>query len=281
MAQSFDDRRLELSGEPVPVGERLGSFLSNGFFSASANGVLVYRTGTSAGQTSQLTWFDRQGRVLRTIGVPGLYLDFALSPDGTRVAASRNDDLTGQDIRLLDVGPGTSSRFTLGGGVSLFSVWSPDGRRIIFRSNRDGRDTLYQKPTNGSTDEEPLLKSDENKIPTAWSRDGRFLLYTVADPRTKSDLWVLPLDGERKPVPFLRTDFNEDQGRFSPDGRWVAYRSDESGRRHLTHRSDILAAAGDRFKLHVMFFSPFLPRQGLLGRRWPEDRGHERRLASP
>jgi dipeptidyl aminopeptidase/acylaminoacyl peptidase len=111
-------------------------------------------------------------------------------------------------------------------------VWSPDGNRIVFESNRNGPFNLYQKQANGATDEEALLTSPsaEEKIPTSGSRDGRFLLYTETDPKTKADIWVLPLDGDRKPTPFLRTEFNEDQGQFSPDARWVVYRSDESGR---------------------------------------------------
>ena len=71
-------------------------------------------------------------------------------------------------------------------------------------------------------------------LPTSWSHDGRFLLYTAANvPKTGSDLWVLPLEGDRKAVPLLRTDFNEGLGDFSPDGRWVAYVSNESGRNEI------------------------------------------------
>ena len=98
-------------------------------------------------------------------------------------------------------------------------------------------------------DEELLLKSSEDKLPTSWSRDGRFLLYTTSDPKTrKSGLWVLPLEGDKKPFPFLRTEFNNEDGQFSPDGRWVAYFSDESGRNEIyvrTFSPDSTAAASD------------------------------------
>ena len=77
--------------------------------------------------------------------------------------------------------------------------------------------------------EELLLKSSDDKNPTSWSRDGRFLLFSARDPKTKADLWVLPLDGDKKPKPFLQTEFNEQDGHFSPDGHWIAYTSDESG----------------------------------------------------
>jgi Tol biopolymer transport system component len=88
---------------------------------------------------------------------------------------------------------------------------------------------LYQKPADGSGEERLLLKSEEDKAPTSWSRDGRFLLYTNLDPKMREDLWVLPLQGDRKPIPFLRTESREGNGRFSPDGRWIAYQSNESG----------------------------------------------------
>ena len=98
-------------------------------------------------------------------------------------------------------------------------------------------------------DEELLLKSSEDKLPTSWSRDGRFLLYTTSDPKTrKSGLWVLPLEGDKKPFPFLRTEFNNGSGQFSPVGRWVAYVSDESGRNEIyvrTFSPDSTAAASD------------------------------------
>jgi eukaryotic-like serine/threonine-protein kinase len=75
-----------------------------------------------------------------------------------------------------------------------------------------------------------LLKSDAGyKYATSSSRDGRFLLYTVQNPETRADLWVLPMQGDRKPTPFLRTEFSERSGQFSPDGHWIAYISDESG----------------------------------------------------
>jgi len=71
MVQPFDARRLALSGEVVPVAEKVGSFLDYGFFSASSNGVLVYKSGV--GLDYQLTWFDRQGRVLAKVAEPGRY----------------------------------------------------------------------------------------------------------------------------------------------------------------------------------------------------------------
>jgi eukaryotic-like serine/threonine-protein kinase len=248
MMQSFDTSRLEFLGEPVTVAERLGSFREFGFFSASTNGVLVYRRGNGE---SQLTTYDRQGKVLGTVGERGLYNTQALSPDGTRVAVERRDPQTGKGaLWLVDLSRGTSTRFTFGSSHVTAAIWSPDGSRIIFASGPQlsGVYDLYQKPPSGAKDEELLLRSGERKFPSSVSRDGRFLLYTAVDPKQKYHVWVLPLAGDKKPFPFLQTESNELDGHFSPDGHWVAYWSDESGRNEIYVRRfspDSTAAASD------------------------------------
>jgi eukaryotic-like serine/threonine-protein kinase len=101
----------------------------------------------------------------------------------------------------------------------------------VFASGRSGTLDVYQRPSNASAPDEPLLRLNAPPIvfPSDWSSDGRFLTYYRSDPKTQLDVWVLPLFGDRKPFPFLHSDFNESQGQFSPDGRWMAYMSDESG----------------------------------------------------
>jgi eukaryotic-like serine/threonine-protein kinase len=230
MAQPFDARRLEPSGEAVPIAEQVGSYIDVGLFSASNNGVLVYKSGS--GLDYQLRWLDQQGKVLGTVAEPGRYNSIALSPDGRRVAVSRTnpDNTPNWDVWLLDLGRNTSTRLTYDQVRATFPVWSADGSSVIFDSVHEGESNLYLKSANGAGDERLLLKStDGYQYATSWSRDGRFLLYTEENPQTQSDLWVLPLQGDHKPIPFLRTKFSESSGRFSPDGRWIAYTSDESG----------------------------------------------------
>ena len=127
--------------------------------------------------------------------------------------------------------------------MDRFPLWSPDGSRIVFDSNRKGVRNLYVKPSSGAGSEELLLESPQDKSATDRSADGRFLLYQSVDPQTDWDLWVLPLEGDRKPWLFLKTNFNERQGQFSPDGRWVAYMSNESGRGEIYVRPFLAPAA--------------------------------------
>jgi len=236
MAQLFDTSRLKLVGESVPIAQGIGFVLTSGHFAASDNGVLIYSAG---GELSQIAWFDQRGRQLGTVGEPSLYLTVTLSPDGTRAAVCRSDSQNPSlGLWLIDLSRGASTRFTFGSSLATVGIWSPDGTRIIFGSGPGARYDLYQKAASGVRDEELLLESDEPKLPTSWSRDGRFLLYCKRDPvLRKSELWILPLEGDKKPIPFVCTQFNNNDGQFSADGRWVAYTSDESGRNEVYIRT--------------------------------------------
>jgi Tol biopolymer transport system component len=132
---------------------------------------------------------------------------------------------------LVDFARGVRTRLTFRQTLGSLPVWSPDGSRIAFAAG-NALDVIYEKASNGAGEEKELFKKEgEIKVPTSWSRDGRFLLYTVQnDPKTRNDMWVLPLEGERKPVQLLATEFNEGNASFSPDMRWIAYQSNETGR---------------------------------------------------
>jgi eukaryotic-like serine/threonine-protein kinase len=271
LAQPFDARRLALTGEPVTVAEQVGSLAAYPYFSASTSGTLIYRTGGGASRDAQLAWYDRHGRPLAKVGEPGLYLQYALSPDGTHVGVHSIDSQHPASIILLiDLLRGTTSRFTFGSVRSWAPVWSPDGSDIIFASDRSGQIALYDKPVNGEKDEELLLKSEEDIHPTSWSRDGRFLLYSTTDSKNNGDLWVLPLERGKKPISFLRTEFDEGDGYFSPDGHWVAYYSNESGRYEIYVRPFSAdpsgAASGVGLKWPISTGGGVLPRWRADGR---------------
>ena len=231
-AQPFDSTRLELYGTPFRVADSIGlppvvSFQSAPV-SASDAGHIVYRSG-GVPHRRQFFWFDRSGREIRTVGAPdtGGPLSPALSPDGRLIAAHRN--IEGNiDIWLLDTTRGGLTRFTTDPSNEVHPLWSPDGSRIVFASNRSGTYRLMVKAVGGTSEEKPLWAVAG--LPIGWSRDGRFLLHEQRSPATDSDIWVLPLNGNGDVLPFRRTEFMERHGEFSPDGRWVAYASDESGR---------------------------------------------------
>jgi Tol biopolymer transport system component len=232
MAQAFDADSLKINGDPFPVAEqvdRLGLGTRYAMFSVSDTGVLVYWSGTTA--NTQLIWFDREGKELSTVGPVGTYAAPWLSPDEKRITfAGAEPQGGGSDIWLMDLARGTPTRFTFDPSIEVSPLWSPDGSRIVYSSDRDGPMNLYQRAANGAGDAEPLLKTEaNNKFCTDWSADGRFILFQELNQRTNFDLWILPLSGDRKPFPYVHGDFSEVQGRFSPDGKWVAYASNESG----------------------------------------------------
>jgi Tol biopolymer transport system component len=229
LSQTFDTQKLELTGEPTAVVEQLAGLGYFGNFSASPNGVLIYRGGI--GGEAQLTWFDRHGKPVGTVGEPGQYVEFALSRDGMKVAASEIRS-GNEDVWIFDAARRTRTRLTSDPALDLAPRWSPNGSRIVFVSNRSGHMDLYVKAADGTGAEQPLYESNDNNIRllNSWSRDGRYLLFTVMDPKNASDLMVLPMEGGGKPFPFVQPQFSERNGDFSPNGRWVAYQSNESGR---------------------------------------------------
>jgi Tol biopolymer transport system component len=240
MVRAFDTSRLEFRGEPFVLVDQVGTAVNRNTsdFSVSASGVLAWRASRSRA-VQQLAWFDRSGKHIESLDVPQEYLGFrvSFSPDGSTIALSMTSAAhRKEDIWLLDLVRSSKSRFTFGTGDKSSPVWSQDGRRVAFAVRRQADYGLYSKDLSGAGNEELLLKTAQFSIPTDWSRDGRFILFTQQGPKT-ADMWVLPLFGDRKPVPVLQTEFNEDDGTFSPNGRWIAYTSDESGRPEIYVRS--------------------------------------------
>ena len=132
---------------------------------------------------------------------------------------------------------GTMTRVTFDASAELKPVWTPDGRRIVFRSNRDKFSNLYWLRADGSGEVQRLTDSPNIQTPASWHPSGKFLAFYEARPQTANDLMILPMDGDEasgwkpgKPTVFLSTPFIEQEPMFSPDGRWIAYYSNESGR---------------------------------------------------
>jgi eukaryotic-like serine/threonine-protein kinase len=230
MAQPFDVGQLELTGQPLFVAEHVGrssSFMSG--VSASLTATIAYAQPIA--KTGHLTWADRSGKTLDAVPTPeGDYTDFRLSPDETRLAASLADPKTSAvDIWITDLARGSSVRLGGGGGVTAAAVWSPDGSRVAFRSNRTGVIGLYERSAAGGGSDRPIA-SDASPgapiglFPTDWSPDGRQLMAVGGN-----DLVLVPLDGTA-PAKFASSPAEKIQGNFSPNGHLVAYASNESGR---------------------------------------------------
>jgi eukaryotic-like serine/threonine-protein kinase len=235
MAQPFDPKALSVTGEPVVVGRDVQyvSTWGSAAFSTSDTGVLAYQGASPAPR--QLVWLDRSGTKIGNFADEAEWAeDPRLSPDESQAAVKRVDPTTrSADIWILDVRRGIPSRFTFDAARESDPVWSADGRRLFYSSNKAGIGDLYEKDVSGTGSERLLVKSDRWKEPLDASPDGRWLAFRVADPVHAIDVWLLSLAGDGKATPLLSTPFTENSLRFSPDGRWIAYESNETGRREV------------------------------------------------
>jgi serine/threonine protein kinase/Tol biopolymer transport system component len=231
MAQSFNLKRQELSGEASLIAEQVQYFSDRGLvvFSVSGNGLLAYQAGSSTAKT-QLVWLDRSGKQIDVLTSQGSYFSPRISHDGQRVAVESRDAQQNPDVWIHDLSRRVGARFTFNPGLESSPVWSPDDRRIVFASSRTTTADLYEKNVTGGN-ERVVFSADSRKEPTDWSPDGRFIVFQhqAKEGSEKIDLWIYSF-GERKAVPLFASQFNEVDGRFSPDGRWMAYVSDESKR---------------------------------------------------
>jgi Tol biopolymer transport system component len=193
----------------------------------------VYMAGDAPNGT-QLVWYDRNGKVLGTLGENGHYKNVAISRDGSRVVA----DTTGMKeskIRILDA-RGSRTLTILGNGDGGSPAWSPDGRQIYFTSNANGPKDIYVKAADGSGEEKEVLKFDKSQYGALFltvSPDGKSLAFEIIDRLTGGDIYTLALGGDSKPQPFLHSVANESAPTFSPDGKWLAYESTRSGRNEV------------------------------------------------
>jgi serine/threonine protein kinase len=239
MAQPFNADKREIGANPVPLAEQVDydSVMGIGEFSNSQNGVLAYTSGVSD-PNSQLTWFDRSGKVIGTLSAPGMVQQPRISPGGGTVVFYRRDSRTGYDLWLHDLSRGTQSRLTFSANLRVLRtspIWSPDGSRIAFGEQVGVDMNLFQKTISGSSQEEALdTATDRYKQPTDWSGDGRFIIEeTLFKTTGKEAIWVLPLLGDRKPFQYLQADFNQNHAKLSPNSHYLAYVSDETNRKEI------------------------------------------------
>jgi len=228
-AVPFDLGRLEITGAPFPVLEDVPLYLSNGNsnFSASSNGTLAYVPASSLNTGRRLAWVDRKGAVTPVNDALRRYSEVQLSPDGQRAALTITAE--SRDIWIQDLLRGTSTRVTFGAASEFSSVWTPDGRRLVFASERPVFE-MFWKNASGTGTEEPIAKAKYDRLPGAVSPDGRLVVFREGHPETGGDLWMAPLDGKGEPKALIATPYEETSPRLSSDGHWLAYVSNESGR---------------------------------------------------
>jgi WD40 repeat protein len=233
MAQRFDVRRHELEGEPFPLLDRpslwsptaavlLGSF---GGFSVSGTGLVAMPQLWL--KEVQLTWLDRTGKPMGSVGARGSYFNIGLSPDDRRVAASSRGADRNIDIVVFDMARGGDNiRVTSHQFGEHDPTWSPDGNTLAFTSNKLGAIRLFRQPSDGGGSDEVAADVGRNGVfAPDWSPDGKSIIFHTET----TGLWVQPLGVNEKPWVFASTGFNESNPAFSPDGRWVAYSSTRTG----------------------------------------------------
>jgi len=229
MARPFDPDALEFTGDPVPVGDpvRYIPGAMCGIFSASDTGLLVYQGGSSV-PGARLVWRDLDGKKVDQTDDVVQQDNIAVSPDGKQVASAVFDNVGGTpDVWLYDVARRIRTRFTFDPTSDDTPVWSPDGSRVAFSSNRNGPASIFTKNVGGASTEELLLQTGNPIFPTDWTRG--YIVYYMTDSTVTGDVWALPTSGEAEPIPLLTSSYGEFSAVVSPNGRWMAYQSDESG----------------------------------------------------
>lgn len=226
-AVSFDLDQLEPNGIEVPViqGVQTGGSRGTAVYAFSNDGQLVYLEGveTQDGPTSRvLVWVDQEGNEQAIPEQRDFRLP-AVSPDERQLAVVVAENGNG-DIWTYDLARNALSRLTVDSANDSYPLWTPNGERIVFSSDRRDGGGLWWREANGTGQAEPLITGIENARPYAFTPDGVQLVYEAA-----GDLFLFTLDVDTSPQPLIQTEFNERKADISSDGRWIAYESDETG----------------------------------------------------
>jgi hypothetical protein len=226
LAQPFDAERLTLSGSARSVAEDVGSRSALGQFLPSQNGILS--TGTTGTLFHTVTIVSRDGRTIANVGAPGAFSVVRLS-DGKSAAVVETLSDGAAEVAIVDMTHGRPVQFTSEGGISIYPVWSPDGKEILFSSHRGETFRLYRKAISGKEQEIPT--GPNRAYAYAWIHDPERIVYTerLYTPSSMTPM-VLSLAPGGTPAPL----FEGSRGvmysfSVSRSQRWVAYTSEESG----------------------------------------------------
>jgi Tol biopolymer transport system component len=237
VAQTLDIGREALTGDPVPLAEGLPA--QNPFlFSACRSSLAIVN---ASGTTSELVWLDRAGHLLSRVGEPNRYRDIALSPDGRYAAVAIADPVSElDDVWVRDLERGVSTRLTFDRTQETGPIWSADGSRIFYGSDRQGGNYLtYSIAASGTGSEDTLsLGNSGNEGPMCASSDGKSLVVISTKGTTWDwDILIRDVEGRQAPRRFCGSPSQEFDPMLSPDGHWLAYSSDETGRQEVYVRS--------------------------------------------
>jgi hypothetical protein len=226
VAQHFDARHYVMSGEPQTVIDEVQYYpiVDYGVFDVAGKGILVAQTGKGAA-ISQMAWFDRTGKPEGNVGAPRRFANLGLSPDGRRLTVDQMDrDQRHMNIWVNELANAATTRLTFTLAADQCPIWSPDGKKIAFSSNRKFHFSLYLKNSDGSgTEQEVADLGAPQQAFWDWSHDGKYLLVEKG-----TELWYMS-SSDWLAKPFLLSKGYIHSAQFSPDGRWVAYSSNETG----------------------------------------------------
>jgi serine/threonine-protein kinase len=238
-AVPFDLGRLQVTGGPVPVVEgirRSASGVTGSVqFSFSRTGSLIYIPGpvsTVGAEDRALAVLGRQGGLERLKAPPKAYAFPRVSPDGKWIAVS-TDDAKDTNVWIVDLAGAAAPRQLTLGGANRYPVWSADGQRVAFQSDREGDLGIFWQKADGTGAAERLTKPEQGigHIPDSWSPDGKRLSFTAIKGR-EGAVWVLSIQDKTSSVFAEKASTLIGRSAFSPDGRWLAYQSSESGDRN-------------------------------------------------
>ena len=234
LAFAFDIEKMGKKGGEAPIVEEVQRALSQvtgaAQYGFSDTGMLAYVVGTAEQLKRSLVWVDREGKEEPIAAQPDTYYYPRISPDGTRLALAVVGEAGNVDIHILDLDREGMMRLTFDKAGDRVPIWTPDGKRIVFSSDRgEGSSGIYSKASNGTGAVENLCTVSGGEIlPYSWSKDGNTLLIqeTVDNP-FGIDIGALSMEGDPARTPLLQEEFLESQPQISPDGRWIAYMSNE------------------------------------------------------
>jgi Tol biopolymer transport system component len=228
-AAPLDLRTARLAGDSVDsIVSTIGSRLAVGRVDVAANGTLAWLTIQETDKSRHRLWrVERSGRAAPLSDLRHAFSFPRVSPDGRKLAVTILEP-GGSYVSVYDLERRSLTRLTREGD-SAAAIWTRDGKRLVYRSNRGGEWNLYAEPADGSGPVERLTSGPLDQYPVSWSPDGRTLSFEESDLATGPDIRTLSF--EQTPVirSFVNGPYGEWDGQFSPDGL-VAYTSIESGR---------------------------------------------------